>query len=247
MKLPLRILRVLLALALAAPTAAASGETPMVVELFTSQGCSSCPPADSLIGELADRPGVIALSLAVDYWDYLGWKDTLAQPGNSARQRAYAESLSSRRLFTPQVVVNGRESAPGHDRAAIEHALRSARALARAAVPVRVSAQAGDGRIEVAVGGAEDRIQRGEVWALGVQRRVKVDIGRGENAGRTATYRNVVRVMTKIATWTGRPVAVSLDAAQWPNAGCDLVVVLVNDMADGRLGPVIGAAATSLY
>ncbi|BAR98926.1 hypothetical protein BV133_1333 [Blastochloris viridis] len=235
----------MLALAPVAPAAAfASGDAPMVVELFTSQGCSSCPPADSYISELADRPGVIALSLAVDYWDYLGWKDTLAQPGNSARQRAYAASLGDRRLFTPQMVVNGRESAPGHDRATIEHALRTARALTRATLPVRVSAEPGDGRVDVTIADAGGR--SGEVWALGVQRRVRVDIGRGENAGRTATYRNVVRSMTKVASWSGRRVTVSLDTAEWLDEGCDLVVVLVQDAPEGRLGPVIGAATAAL-
>ncbi|NJO54002.1 MAG: DUF1223 domain-containing protein [Bacteroidales bacterium] len=124
-------LRVFLALiaatAVSGSPAAASQEAPLVVELFTSQGCSSCPPADKLIGELADRPGIIALSLAVDYWDYLGWKDTLARPAHTARQRAYAEARGDRRMFTPQVVVNGRESVPGQDRAAIERALQAAR------------------------------------------------------------------------------------------------------------------------
>src|ERR1041385_8896773 len=100
------------------------GEPRAVIELFTSQGCSSCPPADKLIGEYARDPSVIALSLAVDYWDYLGWKDTLAMSGHSNRQRAYAKSRGDRQVYTPQAVIDGAIHALGSDKAAIERAIR---------------------------------------------------------------------------------------------------------------------------
>ena len=173
------------------------------------------------------------------------------------RQRAYAEARGDRAVYTPQIIVNGQDIVVGNDRAALEDALLAARthgqsqvsspARTRSQPPVRVSARPRDGRIEVAVTGAGEGPRRsGEVWALGVQRRVMVDIGRGENAGRTATYRNVVRGITKLANWSGQPVTASLDAVRWSSEGCDLVVVLVQDMPDGRLGAVVGAAATPL-
>jgi hypothetical protein len=246
------------ALALAAlgapPALAASLDAPLVVELFTSQGCSSCPPADSTLAELADKPGVIALSLAVDYWDYLGWKDTLARPDNTRRQRAYADARGDLQLYTPQMIVNGQDIVAGNDRAAIEQALIAAKGQGSGQVSgyakpqVRVSALPRDGKIEVAVAAVpgQGSAPSGEVWALGVKRKVMVDIGRGENAGRTATYRNVVRAITKLASWSGQPATLTLDAARWADDGCDMVVVLVQDRPDGRLGRVVGAAVTPL-
>ena len=222
--------------------AAVAAEEPRVVELFTSQGCSSCPPADKFIGELAERPGVIALSLAVDYWDYLGWKDTLALPAHTARQRAYAETRGDRRLFTPQMVVNGRESVPGQDRAAIERVLHAARIDA----PVPVSAAVKGDRIEVSVGGSGGPARSGEVWVLGVQRTAAVEIGRGENAGQTAAYHNVVRHIRRLAAWTGQPIELATDLSALTDSECDLLVVLVQDAADGRLGPVFGAVIAPL-
>src|ERR687884_289212 len=111
----LRLLRPLAALFLTILSGLAVASPQAVVELFTSQGCSSCPPADAMLGELARRPDVIALSLPVDYWDYLGWKDTLAQPAFSARQRAYAGARGDRQVYTPQVIVNGATPCVGSD------------------------------------------------------------------------------------------------------------------------------------
>ena len=108
----------------AAPSAASAQAQPRaVVELFTSEGCSSCPPADRLLGELAADPSLVALSVHIDYWDYIGWKDTLADPRNTARQKAYAHARGDGRVYTPQAVVNGSLHALGSDKAAIEHAI----------------------------------------------------------------------------------------------------------------------------
>src|SRR5690242_17834438 len=106
-----------------ATAAAQAGEARAVLELFTSQGCSSCPPADRLVGQFANDPSVVALSVPIDYWDYLGWRDTLANPAHSARQRAYARARGDGQVYTPQVVVNGATDALGSDQAAIEHAI----------------------------------------------------------------------------------------------------------------------------
>src|SRR5882757_3940707 len=106
---------------------AISAETRAVVELFTSQGCSSCPPADKLLGELSNDPSLVAMSVPIDYWDYLGWKDTLAGPHNTARQKAYAHARGDGQVYTPQVVVNGSLHVLGSDKAAIEHAIAKTR------------------------------------------------------------------------------------------------------------------------
>src|SRR6185369_13617653 len=123
--------RVALSLAVVASTMVAaadvSAEPRGVIELFTSQGCSSCPPADKLAGELARDPSLIVLSLPVDYWDYLGWKDTLALPGHTNRQRAYSKARGDREVYTPQVVVNGVKHVLGSDKTAIENAVAQTR------------------------------------------------------------------------------------------------------------------------
>src|ERR1700736_1842766 len=116
----IKICALLLSLGLAVVvTPAAAGERPIVVELFTSQGCSSCPPADALLAELAQRPDVIALGFHIDYWDDLGWKDPLSSPAATARQRDYARQFGRRQVYTPQLVVDGAEEAVGSDRAAV--------------------------------------------------------------------------------------------------------------------------------
>ena len=102
---------------------AVAGEPRALIELFTSQGCSSCPPADKLLGELAADPSLVVVSLPIDYWVYLGWKDTLASPGHAARQRAYARMRGDREVYTPQIVVNGTTHVVGSDRSAVEHAI----------------------------------------------------------------------------------------------------------------------------
>src|SRR3954451_17633592 len=118
--------------------ASAQAEPRAVIELFTSQGCSSCPAADKLLGELAADPTLVPISVPIDYWDYLGWKDTLADPRNTARQKSYAKVRGDREVYTPQVVVNGAMHALGSDGAAIQHALTQTTPHA-AALPVKVT------------------------------------------------------------------------------------------------------------
>ena len=157
-------------------TAPARAETRGVIELFTSQGCSSCPPADKLLGELIRDPSLVAFSLPVDYWDSLGWKDTLADPRNSERQRAYARSRGDRGVYTPQVVVNGTAHVVGSDKAAIDRALASARA--RLSVPVNAAVKGSNLTIDIPAGNGA-----GEVWVYALAKEVPVAVGRGEPAG----------------------------------------------------------------
>src|SRR5437588_8523430 len=126
--------------------AAGRAQTRAVVELFTSQGCSSCPPADKLLAELARDPSLVAISVPIDYWDYLGWKDTLADPRNTARQKGYAQVRGDGQVYTPQAVINGSIHALGSDKEGIEHAIEKARGSgAGSLLPLRLAV--GDGRI----------------------------------------------------------------------------------------------------
>src|ERR1700681_4440438 len=134
----------------ALPMRAAHAQTRAVVELFTSQGCSSCPPADKLIGELAGDPSLVVMSIPIDYWDYLGWKDTLASPRNTARQKAYARVRGDGQVYTPQAVVNGSIHALGSDKAAIEQAIaKTHKNGAMSLSPVTVAIA--EGRINLSV------------------------------------------------------------------------------------------------
>jgi len=173
-----------------------------VVELFTSQGCSSCPPADQIIGELAKDPSVIALSLPIDYWDYLGWKDTLADSRFSARQKAYSHVRGEREVYTPQVVVNGSAHVIGSDLAGIESAIDDTK-KAGGVMSVPVSLTVSGKQINVSVAASGEGPAHGEVWICSISKAVPISIGRGENRGREITYHNVVRNLLKVGDWNG--------------------------------------------
>ena len=175
-----------------------------VVELFTSQGCSSCPPADKLIGELAKDPSIIALSMPIDYWDYLGWKDTLADSRFSARQKAYSQMRGDRDVYTPQVVVNGSVHVIGSDRAGIEGAIgETTRADGVMSVPVSMTVTGKQINVSVAASRKGPAAMHGEVWICSISKAVPISIGRGENRGREITYHNVVRNLLKVGDWNG--------------------------------------------
>jgi hypothetical protein len=199
----------------------ASAEPRAVIELFTSQGCSSCPAADKLLGELSRDPSLVTMSLAVDYWDYLGWKDTLALHGHSDRQRAYAEARGDREVYTPQVVVNGVVHVLGSDKAAIEKAIAQTRHNpAVLALPVDMTVAGG--KVTVNVPAAKDEYRSGEVWLCPVSSKVSVDIGRGENHGRTLTYHNVVRRWVKLGDWKGKAETFSMALSEIPRGDYSL-------------------------
>ena len=211
-----------------------------VIELFTSQGCSSCPPADRLMGELAERPDVLALTLAVDYWDYLGWKDTLAKHGHSLRQKAYAKLRGDSKMFTPQAVVNGRVMAIGSDRGTLE---RTVTTIEKPAVPVDIAAR--EGRIHVTVGRNPVGATSGEVWLCPVASKMDVDIGRGENEGTKISYHNVVRGWIKLGDWNGSEARFDT-ALQAQNFDADAVAVLVQTGSSTEPGAIVGAALLPL-
>ena len=233
----------LAACALAAGLAAASAEPRSVVELFTSQGCSSCPPADRLLGELARDPDVLALSFPVDYWDYIGWKDTLAQPAFTARQKAYAAARGDGQVYTPQAVVDGVAHAVGSDRGEIQHAAAGlAGRKGVLSVPVRLSGSPGALKVEIGAAGA-DAPRAAEVWLLQVQHSKTVAIGRGENTGASVTYTNVVRSMLRLGDWTGE--ARSFESGEKHLSDADGYVVLLQARSGARPGAILGAAKSA--
>jgi hypothetical protein len=228
----------------------ALSEPRAVVELFTSQGCSSCPAADKLLGELAQDPSLLTMSLAVDYWDYLGWKDTLALHGHTVRQRAYADARGDRAVYTPQVVINGIVHVLGSDKAAIEKAIAQTRSTA-APLKLPVSMAVADGKVTVSVPAAAGDAQSAEVWLCPVTAKTPVMIGRGENNGKTLTYHNVVRRWVKLGDWNGKAASFSLSVADLPKgdyslADIDRVDVIVQAGVAAKPGLMLGAGSAAL-
>jgi hypothetical protein len=223
----------------------AQAEPRAVIELFTSQGCSSCPPADKLIAAYAQDPSVIALSLAVDYWDYLGWKDTLALSGHTSRQRAYAKVRGDRQVYTPQAVIDGAVHALGSDKAAIERAIRKTREeSAPLLLPVTIE-QTG-GKLTVAVPASKDEQGQAEVWLCPITRSVPVVIGRGENSGQTITYTNVVRRWIKLGDWSGKAETFSVAVKDVQSGGIDSAAVVVQSGVTSAPKLMLGAAQIAL-
>lgn len=208
---------------------ACAAERPVVVELFTSQGCSSCPPAEQVLLELADRrTDVLALGFHVDYWDRLGWKDPYSSRMATERQQGYQRLIGSDQIYTPQMVVDGRADALGSDRDAVTSALNRARAAARAPVPISVT-RSGDA-VEVTVGAGNGR---GRALLVGYDPRRETPVRRGENAGRTILQANIVRSLSVLGDWSGREVALRAAAP----AGERLAVLL-----QAPSGEILGVA-----
>jgi hypothetical protein len=211
---------------------ARAGERPIVVELFTSEGCSSCPPADVLLAELASRPDVLALSFHVDYWDRLGWKDPYSSREATERQEHYAALLDLATVYTPQIVVDGKWQAVGSDRAEVEHALDLAR-RDRTEVPVTLVLDHGQARISL---GSRGPGVAASVLLIGFDRRHVSAVKRGENSGRTLAHVDVVRGIEEVGRLRGG--AGEIEAPiHW---NCDRIAAVVQ-AADGR---VLGIAVS---
>ena len=223
-----------LALALAALTGptvssgfAASADAPVMVELFTSQGCSSCPPADAYMADLARRDDVVALSFHVDYWERLGWKDTFGSPENSERQRTYAAQRGDGRVYTPQVVVSGEAHAVGSAKAEVS-------ALIEASLsPVDVDCSRTGDTLAITMTPAE--VDGARVFLATFEIASRVPIDKGENGGRTVTYTHSVTELVQVGTWDG--IAARLDVPM-PTLGANEGAAVFVQTADGR---VLGA------
>ncbi len=215
--------------------AVASAQTsarPVVAELFTSQGCSSCPPADALITALAGtRPDLLLLTFHVTYWNGLGWRDPFSFPGATERQRNYVALGVSPEVYTPDLVVDGREDVIGSDRSAVISALARAEAKDRTAAPVALTRH--DETVTITIGAGAGR---GTVLLIGYDRRHRTHVGFGENGGRTLLETDIVRSMSFVGAWSGRALELQAPAP----AGEEVAVLLQAD--DGH---IIGAARLS--
>ena len=220
-------LLVSLCLALAV-TPVQAGERPIVVELFTSEGCSSCPPADALLAELAKRPDVLALSFHVDYWDRLGWKDPYSTRAATDRQIRYAKLLALHTVYTPQIVVDGKWEAVGSDRSDVERLLERAH---RDPPEVPVTLALDHGQAQITLGPGSDGVAA-SVLLIGFDRRHVSAVRRGENSGRTLAHVDVVRGIEEIAWPSADEIAVPIP---WHS---ELIAAVVQ-AADGR---VLGVA-----
>jgi hypothetical protein len=197
-----------------APAAGWADSRPIVVELFTSQGCSSCPPADKLLGELARRPDVIALGYHVSYWDHLGWKDPLSSEASTARQKAYAHRLSGDQVYTPQLVVEGASAMVGSRRAEV------LAALAEAHPAVGAPASFAADRRSVTIGAGHGS---GEVLLVRFAQHRATQVGAGENAGRALEDTNGVESLQRLGAWSGAKTAFAVEP---PGPGEGLAVLV---------------------
>ncbi|RYE09333.1 MAG: DUF1223 domain-containing protein [Hyphomicrobiales bacterium] len=211
-----------------------------VVELFTSQGCSSCPKADAMFSELGKRQDLITLAYHVDYWDYIGWPDTFGDAANSERQRAYADSWGSSRIYTPQLVVNGRKGVVGSRDAEVAGAIKEA------SLQLPVSLNVGGQKLEVSVaaqaGGGEATI-----WLITFKDHAQVEIERGENAGKTVDYTQIVTGKQMLGMWDAASgTSLKLPLAELTADGSNGAVILVQSDKNGLPGPILGAASVLL-
>ncbi len=234
----LRTLTLLVGLAVLSWGAAKADGGPTVVELFTSQSCYSCPPAEAFLGELAGRDGILALEFHVDYWNSLiygaagKWADPFSSPAYTERQRVYAQTIPRGRVYTPQMVIDGRMEAVGSRRGAVDAAILAARKAPRAGVRLAATPAGG---LEIAVdAGAEGQ---GVVWLVRFLNQRSTKILRGENKGKTLTNHHIVTELRRIGAWSGAPLTLELPELRLAaGEGCAVLV-----QADGQ-GPILGAA-----
>ncbi|MEM8664574.1 MAG: DUF1223 domain-containing protein [Pseudomonadota bacterium] len=222
----------------AAMTADAQDRPRAFLELFTSQGCSSCPAADKLLGEL-EEDGVLAVTMPVKLWDFLGWADTLATEASTKRQIAYSVARGDRDVYTPQMVVNGQTDVLGSDRAAIEAAVAGEEG---AGLPLPIDLSVRDSVLTIRAGEADIQASQVTLWLLVVDEEVNVPIGGGENRGRKLTYHNVVRSMRPVGMWKGDPLALDLplsDVEKRGGASCYVIAQVETFRGPGR---IVGAA-----
>jgi hypothetical protein len=222
----------------------ARAEPRAVIELFTSQGCSSCPAADKLAGELARDPSLVVMSLPIDYWDYLGWKDTLAIPGHSKRQKAYSKARGDREVYTPQVVVNGLTHVLGSDKSAIENAIGETHK--QNVLALRVGLSVSGDQISVSVPATKNGPAKGEIWLCPITRNAEVTIERGENKGHSVIYHNVVRRWVKLGEYTGAARTFAVPKHDVTAVGGDAVAVVVQSGTKEEPSAMLGAAVAAL-
>lgn len=237
------LLGALAALTVGPSVAGESRQVSGVVELFTSQGCNSCPPADRVLLDLANEGEVLALGYHVDYWDYLGWKDTLGSPDYTERQYGYARTFSERSVYTPQAVLNGRLHVNGGNRPAIDRNLDELSATGPL-LPVKVTMEeAGDRVVISADAGDATGVGDAHLVVVYYDRARDVKIDRGENRGKTITYANIVTGIQTAGMWHGSAVRFELPKSEMTkrgDGGCAVLLQVVDK--NGAPGAILGAA-----
>ncbi|MGY8990443.1 MAG: DUF1223 domain-containing protein [Rhodospirillales bacterium] len=236
---------VLFALAFAAApligmTIAAGGDQPpVVVKLYTSQGCSSCPPADKYMGELSKRKDILGLTFHVDYWDYIGWKDPFALPQNTTRQRQHSSNLGLRNIFTPQMVVQGAASAVGSDCMDVNRAISKTKKLTQ--VPVHLTHRK-DGQLSISIPASNIK-ETAKVFLVAFDDKHSTSVRRGENGGQKLSYYNVVRAMKQVGTWSGDTFSLKVPLTGAMSTGRSACAVFIQSVRTGR---ILGAAQVRL-
>ncbi|MEP4378415.1 MAG: DUF1223 domain-containing protein [Alphaproteobacteria bacterium] len=214
-----------------------------VVELYTSQGCPACPAADKLLAKLADRPGILALSFHVDYWDYIGWADPFANEVYAARQQRYLEQLKLPYVYTPQMVVDGKLHASGNKKHRVESNIEHARDQKQGRVSVTVT-RISEGQVRVQIPSA-DALYRGEADIMLVRFDEKhvTDVTRGENKGKTLINHNVVRLLRPVADWNGEAVDLVMRLQDIGGADPAYCAIFVQERGQGR---ILGASVVDM-
>ncbi len=212
---------------------------PVVVELFTSQGCADCPPADRVLAEIAPKRDVIALTLPVTYWDMLGWKDTFATATNTERQKAYARIMNHSGIYTPQIILDGVSDVVGSQRAKVVAAIAQREKANEGGADVPIAIAASEQKIQIAIAG-NPRVRQGNVriWVMLTRSQARVDIEEGENGGKTLTYVNLVRSIKDAGLWNGGPKIIDLPIALRSGDRDGIVVILQSQ----NYGAIVGAA-----
>lgn len=226
---------------IALSTMAQARTAPVIVELFTSQGCSSCPPADAYVKDLAARKDVLPLSFNVDYWDYLGWKDTLGKAAYSQRQRDYAMRLGLRGVYTPQIVVDGQLEGVGNQRSAIDKLIENCMASAET-LTIKIARTRTRTTLTVPAAAAIPATPA-TLWLLRYAPTTTIKIQRGENRGRNITYTNTVREITPLGHWQGQPLIVHVASSDMNGHKGDAYVVLLQE---DNTGPILSAARLTI-
>ena len=224
------------------PLSAHADDPKVVLELFTSQGCSSCPSADAHLGELAaKRDDVVALSFHVDYWNYIGWEDRFATAETTTRQRDYGRALGIAYIYTPQLVIDGKRHVVGSNRRAVKEAIAVSKSSKARRVPVALSTSGSD-RVTVKIGESNAYYGAATIWLISVDRKHTTTVDAGENRGRTLVNYNVVRDFRSIGRWVGNAMTLNLgpdelaSAAQGIGDGCAVLV-----QGNRGKGPILGA------
>jgi hypothetical protein len=240
------LISVLLAIAgMSGPAASGPAEHRILVELFTSQGCSDCPAADRLVTELASRRDVVALTLPITYWDMLGWKDTLATEANTQRQKSYAKLMGRQGLSTPQVVIGGVEHVVGNQRDKVVAAIAGRAAQDARLGTVRVAITPGPNHVTIDIAPrARDTVPGPDaaIWVMRTLSRAKVTVGGGENNKRELVYSNVVRDLTRLGAWDGEARRITLPMRAEHGRHDGVAVILQSR----EHGPVLGVAIAQL-